>query len=777
MSWLQPTPFEISLVADLRQRWSEVLPLARLLGLATRIEPLLLRNARLHFLPGSASEIESLLWFNPLIGARNSTEVIVHPGAARLLADDLRGDPDLFEEAVAFTHRHTRHWSPEDRLEQELRFNALLDDQDKLRHGLRDMLKRLYEEVDDEQRIRLARWSRRCVAASTDAQALPAEALLLTQFATYSLGASASLAPGDAPEPLPDWLAKRLPEPSRTTRLAVELRYSAEDRQQYLHFLAPADSGPAIELPTPLPANLYVQYADTPAKWQIVSVGKLVPLTRPTTRILLTTIAGRRYELRAGPPPDPIGADMPSSPALCLSHLAEDREQAQEIAEWLRGQGLRVSLQQESDDAEMAPVSEDAGEPLRLLQLWTPAARERLAGKLAADAPSAARRLLLRVDPAVSIPEPGHGADQLLDLPDLHESAQAEQTAAFLRQLHDWLSDETPAEPPEPPPVDPASEVDRLLAELQNPQTQPPRRLEIGDRLAEIGDSRLGVGVREHVPPAEAEQLLSEIDEPQTIPPRRLEIGDRLAEIGDPRRGVGLDSRGLPDLDWVEIPGGDFVYQGGERRTLAAFRMARYPITNVQYQTFIAAGGYEDGRWWKGLKRSEPQPSRWPQANRPRTNVDWYEAVAFCRWLTAQLGHEVRLPNELEWERATRGRDGREYPWGDSYESGQANLNEKFPKTGEWYLQQTTAVGMYPQGASSEGMLDLSGNVWEWCLNKYERPEQTAADSSGDRRVLRGGSWYVSPDLACGSYRSSNNPDYRYVLSGGFRVVSSALIR
>ena len=232
----------------------------------------------------------------------------------------------------------------------------------------------------------------------------------------------------------------------------------------------------------------------------------------------------------------------------------------------------------------------------------------------------------------------------------------------------------------------------------------------------------------------------------------------------------------LPDLDWVEIHGGEFVYQEGERRTLSTFRMARYPITNVQYQTFIAAGGYEDGRWWQGLKRSEPQPSRWPQANRPRTNVSWYEAVAFCRWLTAQLGHEVRLPNELEWERAARGRKESEYPWGTGYESGWANINEKSPKAGEWNLQQTTAVGMYPQGASSEGVLDLSGNVWEWCLNQYEHPEQSAADSSGKARVLRGGSWNLNPDLARGSRRLGRDPENRYY-NLGFRVVSSAPIR
>jgi formylglycine-generating enzyme required for sulfatase activity len=56
----------------------------------------------------------------------------------------------------------------------------------------------------------------------------------------------------------------------------------------------------------------------------------------------------------------------------------------------------------------------------------------------------------------------------------------------------------------------------------------------------------------------------------------------------------------LPDIDWVEIPGGEFVYQEGERRSLRTFRMARYPVTNVQYQTFIDAGGYRDERWWTG---------------------------------------------------------------------------------------------------------------------------------------------------------------------------------
>jgi formylglycine-generating enzyme required for sulfatase activity len=232
----------------------------------------------------------------------------------------------------------------------------------------------------------------------------------------------------------------------------------------------------------------------------------------------------------------------------------------------------------------------------------------------------------------------------------------------------------------------------------------------------------------------------------------------------------------LPDIDWVEIAGGEFIYQQGERRSLPSFGMARYPITNIQYQTFIDAGGYREKRWWTDLERPEPEASHWPQANRPRTNVNWYEAVAFCRWLSAQLGDELRLPTEEEWERAARGRDGWQYPWGNTYESGRANINETWDKMGDWNLQQTTAVGVYPHGTSSEGVLDLSGNVWEWCLNQYDHPEQIEAGTSGRTRVLRGGSWYDSQVVARGSPRNSFHPGSRS-FNWGFRLVSSAPIR
>ncbi len=243
MSWLQPTAFERDLVADLRRRWPDLVPLARLLSLATRVEPLLLRNARLHFLPGSATEIESLLWFSPLIGARSTGEVIIHAGAARLLADELRHDDALLAQVIKFTHGHTRHWSPEERLEQDLRLAALRDDRAAVEQGLQDILKRLHDEGDEEQRIRLARWSRRCLAAVSNPQNPLAEARLLGQFATCSLGASSAPAPDSAAQPLPEWLAGKLPAPFRPARLAVELRYDAAQQRQVLHFIAPAASG------------------------------------------------------------------------------------------------------------------------------------------------------------------------------------------------------------------------------------------------------------------------------------------------------------------------------------------------------------------------------------------------------------------------------------------------------------------------------------------------------------------------------------------------------
>ena len=271
--------------------------------------------------------------------------------------------------------------------------------------------------------------------------------------------------------------------------------------------------------------------------------------------------------------------------------------------------------------------------------------------------------------------------------------------------------------------------------------------------------------------------LLDQLDIPSTSPEERLAIGDELAKLGDSRPGVGLNENGLPDIDWVEIPGGEYLYgEEKERQIIEPFFIARYPVTNEQYEAFINDDGYENDRWWQGLSERirKSVNSNWDQSNRPKEIVNWYEAIAFCRWLSDKLGYNIQLPSEEQWERAARGTDGREYPWGNEYLSGYANVNETLEKAGPHFLQQTLAVGLYPLAVSPEGVLDLAGNVFEWCLNEYDNPKNVSLE--GNRaRVLCGGSWYYDKDFARSSFRLGYDPIGRNY-DFGFRVVCSSPI-
>ena len=98
----------------------------------------------------------------------------------------------------------------------------------------------------------------------------------------------------------------------------------------------------------------------------------------------------------------------------------------------------------------------------------------------------------------------------------------------------------------------------------------------------------------------------------------------------------------------------------------------------------------------------------------PVTHVTWDDAAAFCRWLSEATGQEFRLPTEAEWEKAARGTTGRLYPWGDEPpDKNRCNFNQN--------VGDTTPVGQYPRGATPDtGVLDLAGNVWEWCSDWYD---------------------------------------------------------
>lgn len=240
-------------------------------------------------------------------------------------------------------------------------------------------------------------------------------------------------------------------------------------------------------------------------------------------------------------------------------------------------------------------------------------------------------------------------------------------------------------------------------------------------------------------------------------PRERHAISTGLAWLDwDQRFGIGLNAQGLPEIDWLEIPAGEFIYQDGKRLSLPSFKISRYLVTNAQFQAFMqAVDGYADPCWWQGLEKPETaQQSAFKESNRPVEAVDWYEAVAFCRWLSAKMGLSISLPTEQQWEKAARGMDGRKYPWGTVFESEYCN-------NAEAGLGETSAVGIYPQGQSLSGAMDMAGNVWEWCLNKYHEPSRIEPDLSRDFRVLRGGAWDNDADYSRCAVREWWHPYYR----------------
>lgn len=280
------------------------------------------------------------------------------------------------------------------------------------------------------------------------------------------------------------------------------------------------------------------------------------------------------------------------------------------------------------------------------------------------------------------------------------------------------------------------------------------------------GQPMLPEALREHIRQAWLPRLTDAQAEP--MPRARAAIGRALALLGlDDRPGVGLGADGLPDVDWVRIETPQpFIYQGQPQPPLPPFDLARYPVTNAQFQAFIDDGGYApQAPWWQGLQRpAGPAAARWPDANAPRETVSWYEACAFARWLAARTGQAIGLPTEKQWERAAAGTDGRTYPWGNDWRPELANGRD--PDTPGGMVGRTCAVGMYP-GRSDEGVADLAGNVLEWTAS----PNQPRDSHASTARVLRGGSWSSDSGLLRAAVRFHGLPD------GSFNNIGIRLCR
>ena len=208
--------------------------------------------------------------------------------------------------------------------------------------------------------------------------------------------------------------------------------------------------------------------------------------------------------------------------------------------------------------------------------------------------------------------------------------------------------------------------------------------------------------------------------------------------------------------------------------------IGRYPVTVQEFARFVDDDGYQERRWWndpEGFgKYKEPQDwdEQANQRNHPVTGVSWYEAAAYCKWLSERLRARVRLPTEAEWERVACGGETRKYPWGNEIDPSRANYYQDNSSG------RTTPVGLYPRGASLEGLHDMAGNVREWCADRFDvgyyakspRRNPTGPESGGSF-VLRGGSFYDYRDFAACACRNNFAPAFRFS-SIGFRCARTS---
>jgi formylglycine-generating enzyme required for sulfatase activity len=215
--------------------------------------------------------------------------------------------------------------------------------------------------------------------------------------------------------------------------------------------------------------------------------------------------------------------------------------------------------------------------------------------------------------------------------------------------------------------------------------------------------------------------------------------------------------------------------QPQHRLYLPDYYLAKTPVTKAQYRAFVLATGHEAPYGW--TDRAPPSG----EGDHPVANVTWYDARAFCQWLSEVTGRGYGLPSEAEWEKGARGTDGRIYPWGNCWVTRRGNSAESG-------LKKTTSVYAYPRGASPYGVLDLAGNVWEWTRSlwgqraiepSYRYPykptdERENLDARQEvERVLRGGSFDATfPGARC-AHRLGGPPLIRARFIG-FRVVLPA---
>lgn len=256
---------------------------------------------------------------------------------------------------------------------------------------------------------------------------------------------------------------------------------------------------------------------------------------------------------------------------------------------------------------------------------------------------------------------------------------------------------------------------------------------------------------------AHLKQPVQGLSEPQTAPPTQSK------PVLTERPLVSLAA----PVDMVKVPKGPFLYGDQKTREVIDYDywIDKYLVTNEKYRAFIEAGNYEnqacwspEGWKWK-IEKSIARPaywydSKWDKPNHPVVGVSYHEAEAYAKWAGK------RLPTEQEWEKAARGEDGRQYPWGEEFDKYKCNYVKGF--VASIFSDGETPVTKYPNGVSPYGCYDMVGNVAQWCVDWY--------DEAKDSRVTRGSSWADIPEGLLASDRKRDRPG---VQSGiiGFRLV------
>jgi len=280
--------------------------------------------------------------------------------------------------------------------------------------------------------------------------------------------------------------------------------------------------------------------------------------------------------------------------------------------------------------------------------------------------------------------------------------------------------------------------VDTLIEALASPTSTLATRIACGNLLALIGDPRVNVEQPEMI----------------DIQGSDVQIGLQANEVSlvlEQFTGLGLDR------SWIEKECPQHSIK------LNSYRIARYPITNAEYRTFlIDTGHHEIPSSWHF--RQFPQE----RSNHPVYTISPESADAYALWLAQRTGRAFRLPTEAEWEWAAAGPDRREFPWGSKFDADLAN-------TAETGLFNSSSIGVFVGGESIFGLSDMAGNVEEYVSDNYiaypggSFVSDHLVEIHGSYRVARGGSFARFRDLARTRRRHGHNPrSVTYAM--GFRL-------